>query len=169
MSDLEARVFALEQRVDAAESVLAIQNLKSRYAQLVDRRYSRGDVVDAETLAKVADEIGALFAPDGTWDGGKLLGIARGPTEVAERMRNPTLKFSWHYFLKPEIQVDGDRAKARWDILSPCTTPDGRPHWMSGFEDDEYVRIDGVWLHQSMKLTVVFMAPHETGWQKVFF
>ena len=169
MSGLEQRLAFLEARVDAVESVLAIQNLKARYAQLVDRRYSRGDVVDADRLAEVADQIGALFAPDGTWDGGKVLGIATGPAEVAERMRNPTLKFSWHYFLKPEIEVEGDRARARWDILSPCTSKDGTPQWMSGFEDDEYVRIDGVWLHQSMKLTVVFMAPHETAWQKIFF
>ncbi len=168
MVDLEQRVRALEQRLDAAEAVLAIQNLKSRYAQLVDQRYSRGAVVEADRLAEVAEQIAALFAEDGVWDGGKALGISRGRDEIAERMRKPTLKFSWHYFLKPEIRVEGDRAGARWDILSPCTTPDGRPHWMSGFEDDDYVRIDGVWLHQSMRLTSVFLAPHETGWQRIF-
>ena len=84
-------------------------------------------------------------------------------------MRAPTLVFSWHFFLKPRIQVDGDRATARWDILSPCTTKDGRPHWMVGFEDDEYARVGGVWLHRRMRLTTVFLAPHETGWQKIFY
>ena len=68
--------------------------------------------------------------------------------------------------MKPEIQVNGERARARWDILSPCTTADGRPHWMASYEDDEYERIDGVWLHSSMKLTTVFLAPHELGWKK---
>jgi hypothetical protein len=83
-------------------------------------------------------------------------------------MREPTLDFSWHFFLKPQITVEGDRASARWDILSPCTTRDGRPHWMVGTEDDDYRKVDGRWLHLSMKLSVVFLAPHETGWTKVY-
>lgn len=169
MTDLERRVAQLEKRIDAAESVLAIQNLKARYARLVDARYSRGDVVAEGKLAEIAEQIAALFAEDGVWDAGKALGVSRGRAEIADRMRRPTLKFSWHYFLKPEITVEGDRARARWDILSPCTTPDGKPQWMSGFEDDEYIRVDGVWLHQSMKLGVVFMAPHATGWEKIFY
>jgi hypothetical protein len=37
---------------------------------------------------------------------------------------------------------------------------------MSGYEDDEYVKQDGIWLHQSMKLCVVFMAPHDKGWAR---
>mgnify|MGYP001824024213 CR=1 FL=1 len=168
MSDLEARVAALEARLDATEAVLAIQNLKSRYAQLVDQRYSRGKVVEPARLRDVAEEIAGLFAPDGVWDGGKALGVSTGRAEIAERMCKPTLRFSWHYFLKPEIKVDGDRAHARWDILSPCSLPDGTPHWMSGFEDDTYVKLDGVWLHQSMKLTSVFMAPHDTGWEMIY-
>ena len=168
MSDLETRLAALEKRVDAAEAVLEIQSLKARYASLVDQRYSRGAVVDDEKLAQVSDQIAALFSADGVWDGGKVLGLSTGRAEIAERMRKPTLQFSWHYFLKPDIHIEGDKAKARWDILSPCTTPDGKPHWMSGFEDDEYARVDGVWLHTSMRLTSVFLAPHETGWNRIF-
>jgi hypothetical protein len=82
-------------------------------------------------------------------------------------MREPTLLFSKHYFLQPQISVEGERARGRFDLLAPCTTRDGRPHWMAGVEDDEYRRVGGAWLHQRMKLTVVFYAPHETGWQKL--
>ena len=67
------------------------------------------------------------------------------------------------------VILDGEHARARWDILSPCTTKDGKPHWMVGFEDDEYTRASGAWLHTRMKLTSVFLAPHETGWQKIFY
>ena len=165
---LARRIEALEHRVDAAESVQAIHNLKARYATLVDQRYTRGDVVAEERLAEVAHAIAQLFTEDGVWDGGRALGVATGRTEIAQKMRAPTLRFSWHYFLKPQIQVEGERATARWDILSPCTTRDGRPHWMAGFEDDTYARVDGVWLHRSMKLGVVFLSPHETGWEKVY-
>jgi hypothetical protein len=166
---LERRIAALETRLEAVADVQAIERLKARYAELVDARYSRGAVVEAGKLADVAKQIGQLFTEDAVWDGGRALGLAKGRAEIAARMSEPTLLFSWHYFLKPRIEVSGDTATARWDILSPCTTKDGRPHWMAGFEDDTYRKVDGTWLHQGMKLTVVFLSPHETGWEKVFF
>ncbi len=169
IDDLAAQIADLRARVERAEAALAIQNLKARYAQLVDERYVRGRIGDAALVAARAEAIAALYTEDGVWDGGPALGVSRGRAEIAARMRSPTLQFSWHFFLKSQIHVDGDRATARWDILSPCTTPDGKPHWMVGFQDDEYARVDGVWLHKRMRLTSVFMAPHETGWQKIFY
>ena len=169
IDELTQQVAELRVRVEAAEAVSAIQNLKARYAQLVDERYVRGKVAPDEKVAAVAEQIAALFSEDGVWDGGPALGVSTGRAEIAARMRAPTLLFSWHFFLKPRIHVEGERARARWDILSPCTTKDGKPSWMVGFEDDEYARIDGIWLHTRMKLTTVFLAPHETGWQKIYY
>ncbi len=167
MVSTEERLRALEARVQACEDAEAIRNLKARYAELVDRRYTRGKPRPAEALRPIAEEIGALFTEDAVWDGGKALGVAEGRAALVERMADPTLLFSWHFFLKPRIEVDGDTARARWDILSPCTTRDGAPHWLVGTEDDRYVRVDRVWLHASMEFEVVFLAPHETGWQKI--
>jgi hypothetical protein len=169
IDELTRQVAELRVRLEAAEAVQAIQNLKARYAQLVDERYVRGKVAPEEKVAAIAEQIAALFTADGVWDGGPALGVSTGHEQIAARMRAPTLVFSWHFFLKPQIHVDGDRARARWDILSPCTTRDGKPHWMVGFEDDEYARVGGAWLHTRMKLTSVFLAPHETGWQKIFY
>ena len=168
IDELTRQVAELRVRVEAAEAVQAIQNLKARYAQLVDERYVRGKVAPDERVAAVAEQIAALFTPDGVWDGGPALGVSTGREQIAARMRAPTLVFSWHFFLKPQIHVESDRARARWDILSPCTTRDGRPHWMAGFEDDVYRKVGGAWLHSHMKLSVVFLAPHATGWEKVF-
>lgn len=165
--DLERRLAALEARLADAEAVQAIQALKARYAELVDARYTRGAVAEPARLGSLAEQIAALFAEDAEWDGGRALGVARGRAEIAARMREPTLLFSKHYFLQPQIEVEGARARGRFDLLAPCTTKDGRPHWMAGVEDDEYRRVDGVWLHQRMKLSVVFLAPHATGWQKL--
>ncbi len=166
---LAAEVAALRARVERAEAALAIQELKARYAQLVDERYARGAVAAPEVVAARADAIAALFTEDGVWDGGPQLGVSRGRAEIAARMRAPTLRFSWHFFVKPRIEVLApDRATARWDILSPCTSADGAPSWMVGFEDDEYARVGGAWLHARMKLTAVFMAPHATGWTTIF-
>jgi len=59
VEELAAEVAALQKRVAASETVLAIQALKARYGELVDRRFSAGAVVDATTLAGVADAVAA--------------------------------------------------------------------------------------------------------------
>jgi hypothetical protein len=36
--------------------------------------------------------------------------------------------------------------------------------WMTGVEHDEYRCVDGLWLHASMHLRVVFSVPYDKGW-----
>jgi len=163
---LAKRIDELAARLQAAEDILAIQALKSRYGSLADARYlPGGGVKPREELERIAGETARLFTEDAVWDGGAGLGVCTGREAIYQRFLEPTLLFSWHYFVKPEITVDGDRATGRWDILAPCTTADGRPHWMAGAEEDEYQRVDGAWLHSAMRLQLVFMAPHERGWK----
>lgn len=164
---IDDRLGRLERRLDAAESVLAIQDLKARYAELVDARFVRGTIVDPGTLTALARRTAALFCEDGTWDGGPGLGIARGRAEIAARLAEPTLVFSRHFFVGPRIVVDGDRATGRWELLSPCTRPDGTSLWMAGAEDDVYRRVDGDWLQESMTLTTYFVTPAGEGWSRI--
>lgn len=163
---LERRVAELEARLRAVEDVQHIQRLKACYGALADARYGRDGPKPRVELEPIARQLSELFTPDAVWDGGPGLGECHGREAIYERFLEPTLLFSWHYFVKPEIEVDGDRARGTWDILAPCTTRDGRGRWMVGWEEDEYRRVDGVWLHQRMKLGVVFLAPHDTGWAR---
>jgi hypothetical protein len=168
VEELAAEVAALRQRVARSESVLAIQDLKARYGELVDRRFSKGSAVDTATMTAVADAVAALFIPDGIWDGGPGLGKVSGRAAIAARLRDPTLTFSRHFFMNPRIDVDGHSARGRWDLLSPCRRPDGTSYWMCGYEDDVYECVDGVWLHGSMTMTTVFMSPVGDGWTRIF-
>ena len=156
-------IVRIEARVRALEDAEAIRRLKARYADRVDARYERGGPKPPEQLGPLADEIAALFTEDAVWEGGAL-GTCSGRAAIRERMAQPTLRFSRHYFVNPQIEVAGDRARARWELLAPCTAADGRPMWMAGVEDDEYARVGEVWLHTRMKLGVHFFAPHERGW-----
>ena len=165
--ELADRVGRLERRLDRAESVLALHDLKARYGELVDARFARGAPVAPDQLADLARRAAALFTEDGVWDAGPALGVARGRDEIAARLAAPTLVFSRHLFVKPRLEVDGDRATGRWDLLSPCTRPDGTSLWMAGYEDDVYARVDGVWLHRSMTLTTLFISPAGTGWPRI--
>jgi len=162
-----ARLDALEDRVARAESVLAIQAMKARYAELVDARFVRGAVVDAPTLADLARRIAALFTVDGVWDAGPGLGRAVGRSAITAALAAPTLSFSRHLFTNPRIVSDGALATGRWDLLSPCRRPDGTSYWMAGVEDDDYALVEGNWLHRSMRLTTVVMAPVGAGWERV--
>ena len=108
VEELAAQVTALQRRVDGCESLLQLQALKARYGELVDQRFASGRVVDDPALEKIAHDAASLFTVDGTWDGGPRLGIATGRAAIASRLRQPTLSFSLHLFVKPRIEVDGD-------------------------------------------------------------
>jgi hypothetical protein len=168
LEELAAEVADLRARVAVAEGTLAVHELKARYADLVDARYEGGGPVGPERLAELAEAIADLFTPDAVWDGGPALGVAEGRESIAARLRAPTLLFARHFFLAPRIRVAGARAEARWELLSPCTTADGTPRWLCGYEDDEYERgEDGRWRHRRMALTTVFLARADEGWHRV--
>lgn len=167
LEDLAGEIAELRRRLDVSESVLAIQAMKARYAELVDQRFAKGEVVDATTLTDLAKKIADLFTPDGTWDGGPGLGVSTGRAEIAQQLCATTFSFSRHFFLNPRISIEGDSATAKWDLLSPCRRG-GESYWMCGIEDDEYARMNGVWLHRSMKLTTVFFSAADDAWSKIF-
>ena len=129
--DLARRVDALERRLRGVEDVEAIQRLKARYGQLVDARYDKKGPKSGPELETLAGQIAALFSADAVWDGGAGLGECRGRDAIRQRFLAPTLRFSWHFFVKPHIEVEGDRAHGSWDILAPCTANDGTPMWMA--------------------------------------
>jgi hypothetical protein len=168
MEELAEKLAGLTARVETSESILQIHSLKARYADLVDRRFSKGKVVDPDTLTRTAGEIADLFTPDAVWDGGPGLGVATGRAAIIDRLEHPTLRFSRHLFVKPVIEVHGDSATATWDLLCPCQRHDGASFWMCGSEADRYVRVDGTWLHETMTLTSFFMAPVADGFGRIF-
>ncbi len=163
-SQLLARLADLETRVARAEAQAEILALKSRYGALADARYSRRGPRSQAEIDAVADELAALFSEDAVWEGGGALGRCTGRAAIRERFREPTLQYAWHFFVKPEIRVEGDRASGSWDVLAMITTKEGRAMWMVGVEHDEYARVGGRWLHTRMQLESQLMAPHDRGW-----
>jgi len=163
-NETEARLAALEARLEASEAHAAILDLKSRYGTLADARYTRSGPKPQAEIDVVADQLADLFAEDAVWEGGGTLGRCEGRAAIRERFRAPTLHYSWHFFVKPEITVEGARASGVWDVLAMITTTEGRALWMVGVEHDEYARVDGQWLHTRMQLDSQLMAPHDRGW-----
>lgn len=162
--DTEARLTALERRVAELEGHAAILDLKSRYGSLADARYTRQGPKPQAELDEIADRMAALFTQDAIWAGGGPLGTATGREALRERFRAPTLQYSWHFFVKPDLRVEGERAFGTWDVLAMMTTTEGRAMWMVGVEHDEYRLEGGRWLHSRMQLESQLMAPYDRGW-----
>ena len=158
------RIAGLEARLAEVEAHRAILDLKSVYGTLADARYTRAGPKSQAEIDEVAERMTALFTPDAVWDGGGPLGSAEGHEALRALFRAPTLDYSWHFFVKPEVRVEGDRAWGTWDVLAMMTTREGRALWMVGVEHDEYARVEGRWLHARMKLDSQLMAPYDRGW-----
>ena len=78
--------------------------------------------------------------------------------------------FALHYGLNPQIEVDGDAARARWYLFMPCTVGDtGEAVWRAGLDEEEYIRVDGRWMYQSKKSAPIFHTTFEQGWARQRF
>lgn len=148
----------LAQRIQVLEDIEEIKRLKHRYCGLCDDQY------DADALAE-------LFTEDAVWDGQE-----RGRNEGREAIRQffqrapQRLPFAIHMVMNPIIEVDGDRATGVWYLFQPCTYADGhRAVWGSARYDEEYVRVNGRWMFQNLRLTSHFWTPFEQGWAKTRF
>lgn len=152
------RIEALETRLRALEDVIAIQNLKARYAAFCDDNYN-------------ADEIAALFCEDAVWESPSL-GRFDGREAIREFFKRASQIFSFaiHYSLNGHIEVEGDTARAQWYLFMPCTLADGdRAMWRAGIDREEYARIDGQWRFKRKSSTPLFNTPFEEGWAKTRF
>ena len=164
-----ARIEALEARLGQVEGVQDITNLKSKYGALADARYTRTGPKPQAEIDEIANRLANLFTHDAIWDGGVRLGECVGRDAIRERFRQPSLSYSWHFFVKPEIQVNlvnRDKASGTWDVFALVTTREGRAMWMVGVEYDEYERRDGSWLHSRMRLDSRLIAPYDRGWSR---
>ncbi|PKB64738.1 MAG: hypothetical protein BZY80_02185 [SAR202 cluster bacterium Io17-Chloro-G2] len=148
----------LERRIQNLEDIEAIKGLKARYCAYCDDSYD-------------ADGIASLFTEDAVWDGG-MRGRADGRQAIRDFFvqASQRLPFAIHMVMNPIIQVDGDQATGMWYLFQTCTYAEGnRAVWGSGRYDEEYVRVDGEWKFQRLKLTSNFWTPFDEGWARTPF
>ena len=125
IDELALEIAELHAHVQLTEDTLAIYDLKSRYGELVDQRYSRGNVVEDERLGAICEEIAKLFSVDATWDGGPTLGRVVGRDAICHQMRQTTLLFSRHLFVKPGSRSTVTERRAAGTFCVPVRQPTG--------------------------------------------
>lgn len=129
------------------EDVYEIQKLKARYADAVDGGWTG-------TKAHDPDAVVALFVPDGVWDSGDY-GGGEGHEGIRAFMATgeAIMPFAFHHITNPRIDVDGDRATARWHALLAVTL-EGRGQLQTGIYDDVLVRTPEGWRFERLQFTL---------------
>ena len=132
---------ATEARLRKMEDVEAIQSLLVHYGRELDKRDFAA--------------YGALFAQDGSWQGG--MGAATGPDAIAKmvaagfgRMSPALYESSYHVMTSFDIDVNGDTATAwsRWTWVVVGANAKPQPE-RAGHYEDRLVRERGVWKFKS--------------------
>ena len=144
----------LAQRIQEQEDIEAIKKLKAHYCLYVDTGQP--------------DKVADLFVEGAVWDGG-VVGRYEGREAIRTFLRNlpDMLSFALHYVMNPLIEVQGDRATGHWYLLEPCTMVASKQAvWGTARYDEQYVKVDGIWKFESVKLTPVFWCPYDQGWVK---
>lgn len=140
----------LQQTIQRLADIEDIKQLKARYASACDDDYNPA------TLAP-------LFAEDAIWDG-NILGYAEGREGIREffAAASSLVPFAVHQVSNPLIEIDGDSASGQWFLWQPMVFGE-QALWLSAVYHDKYVRVDGQWLIQHLKLDIRMLTPFEEG------
>ena len=145
----------MERRLTRLEDIEAIKQLKARYCEICDDDHN-------------PDRIISVFAEDGVWEGAEF-GIGRGHAEIRKLFQGfqKLIEFSQHNVMNPIIEVRGDRATGEWYFMGPFkfrARQDSR--WIALQYKDDYVKVNGQWKYQHLRVKLRMLAPHEQGWTK---
>lgn len=133
--------------MSTTDDILAIQHLVARWCDAINRR----------DFAAAA----ACFATDGVWapPGSE----ARGRAEIEallEQLVGPQ-ELLVQFAANPLIDLRGDSASARWQVLEVGRTPDGKNLTILGTYDDRLTRTAGEWQFLERRFSLLMFATHE--------
>ena len=140
----------LEKTVQRLADIEDIKQLKARYASACDDDYN-------------PDKLAPLFAEDAIWDG-SLMGYAEGREGIRQFFgaASSLVPFAVHQVSNPLIEIDGDTATGQWFLWQPMILGE-QALWLSAVYEDKYVRHEGQWLIQHIKLNIRMLTPFEEG------
>lgn len=142
-------------RLEQVEAVQAITRLKHTYWQHNDN-------------GLLGDEIAALFTEDGVWSNAEL-GHYEGRAAIRDFFNSASsaLPFCAHVGMNEIIDIDGDKARAKWRCLLPGTfVEDGEKISRLILIDylDDFVRIGGRWYIKKLDILFNFNIELADGW-----
>ena len=151
MAELDARVRALETKVQELQDRAEIQELRFRYHLAVNE--------------KKPEMIQELFADNGEIDFAHL-GKAEGKAAVNafyQQALSDLVPFVKQFIHNHIITLDGDTGTGL-SYLEAKPIFNGESFLVAARFDDEYVRENGRWKFRKMTLLPYFMVPLKEGW-----
>lgn len=105
-------------RLADVEARNAIIELQARYAAFADAKYDPSGERAAEPALRAAARGQAeCFTRDAEWEADDAFGGAlKGRETLEEWFARPPWHFALHYYVAPQIRIDGDTAEARWRL-----------------------------------------------------
>ncbi len=153
---------------DVAADVLAIHDLKARYAYFADHKYNgvhRRRQPQAQ-LDRAARAQAACFTRDAVWEGGRDFGKRLvGRAALFAFFRGGPWRFAMHFYVAPIIEIDGDRARGWWRLWQLALPRDGGDAVLfAAATADEYRRERAGWLHSAVRFEQMhFVRPASNG------
>ncbi len=130
---------------------LAIANLKARYCRHLDTKDWAG-YASLFTEDVVIDTTGS--------GGPRMEGLDAAVASIRASLDAATTVHQVH---APEIEIDGDEARAVWAMQDRLTWPNGRKIDGAGHYHERYVREDGAWKIAESRLTRLFVDMQASG------
>lgn len=144
----------LEQRITRLEAIEEIKQLKARYCEICDHGHD-------------PEEIITIFTEDGIWEGEGIAQVT-GHAEIKALFSTfqETISFSQHMVQNPIIELNGDRASARWYFFGMFTfAKNDQARWQAARYHEDYVKAGGIWKISHLRIAPpVMSARYETGW-----
>ena len=160
--DLEARLKALEAKVQKAEDIQAIEKLTRAYGYYVDKA-QWNDIVD-------------LFAEDSRTEiagRGVYYGKKGADTIFRKVMGNGKIDLNQgalfnHMILQgvTDVADDGKTAYGRWRAFIQIGTYEKFALWAEGTYENIYVKENGVWKFKDLHYFATYYTPYDQGWGK---
>jgi hypothetical protein len=158
----------IARRLQMLEDAEEIRWMKAYYAQVCDDKFSGDHVArpQAEIDAAMRPMVERVFAEDAVWDGAPNgAPPIRGREAIFQRLRTSAWTFAMHYYVNPRIELDADRAHARWMLWEPCTAvATNQALWMSAVTEEDYVRTADGWRLQHYVVHYKFLTPFDRPW-----
>lgn len=149
---------ALIERIETLEAIEEIKALKSSYCYIADAAYknpsSWNELVDLFTQDGWVD-----FGEHGRFEGKE--GVHRFFAEKAHNF----VSYAAHMVSNEIVDVNGTQARGNWYLICPSTDRSSKTAlWIQGRYEDEFVKLNGKWMWQSITFITHFAAPFDVGW-----
>jgi hypothetical protein len=158
---LQARVDALEQKMQELIDIDEIKNLQRIYGYYLDKA--------------LWDQVVDCFAEDGSLELAQR-GVYIGKNRIKQILQTmPDAKngiqpgmLMNHMNLQPVVHVDpsGKTARGRWRAFIQTGKQHEKAFWGEGVYENTYVKENGTWKIKTMHWYCTYLTPYDTGWAR---